>query len=170
MKRRLFASAVVSGLLCWIAFSHVERFEDSFIVVTDRGAYDPIGQVREWTNPLTRDCSSVSAVAPSSAGSRALALALSQAKGQDARLLSASRSGNWYEVEVGFPKLEPAIFLVEARGGKLTVHGAAAWSGSTGPLEPGPVIRKYLARQVPDAPQALPKCFEPTLEQFGHHK
>lgn len=164
--RLLAAAVIVAGIAGMAASRHVDRYEDSLVVITDTAVYDPVGMLQDSINRLTRSCSSVSMVPAGSPQSRAVTLALGRAGLPDAQLLRVARMGDWFEAEVQFPALEPAIFLINERDQKLIVHADSAWSGSTGPLEPGPLIRKYFAAHVPGAPPALLECFEPSLDQF----
>ena len=149
--------------------SHFERYEDSFILAVDSAAYDPVGKVKDLYNRATRDCSTVSPISPQSEDWAAITYALSHMEEPmpaHATLLKVMRSGDWFMVESNFAQLEPAIFLLKRSGSSFKVQPQGVWSGTPAPWTPGPVIRAYLGSKVPDAPYALVRCFDPTLEHF----
>ena len=66
--------------------------------------------------------------------------------------------GDWMLASVRFASLHPALALLrrEAHGWEVVQGGV--WSGSTHPFLPGPFIRHFLERRVPEVPADLLAC------------
>jgi hypothetical protein len=160
--------AVFAAGAVWLQ-SHVERFDDSFVLVLENQPHDVIGMADNWWTHVSRQCSQVHTVPVSSLDWLAVRGVLSdeaQFQYSEATPLTVMRQGAWYMVEVELSALEPAIVLMEHKEGGFDVHDDAAWSGAAGPLMPGPLIRGYFQKHFSEAPDALIDCFEPALEQF----
>lgn len=176
MRRVTLVSLLVAVLAAaGVGLSHLERYEDSVIFVIGDKAYDPLGSARNVYNRVSRDCSSVVEVSRQSKAWREIRDELSQMKDPyptAATPLRIMRMGSWTIAESEFADLEPAIFVLsqeqEQGLGKLHIHREGTWSGTTAPLKPGPIIRAYMRKQIPTAPEALIRCFEPTLGHFSN--
>lgn len=170
MRNRILLISILA-LVLGLAFvlSHVERYEGSFIFVTQEKIYDPIGRVSDIYNQVTRNCSSVVTVPPDSQDWHSIQTVLShlaEPKETPATPLVTMRDGDWFMVESNFSDLEPAIFLIEKHGQKLSVQSQAVWSGTPSPWLAGPAIRDFVQTKAPQAPANLIRCFQPTLEHF----
>lgn len=178
MRRVTLVSLLVVVLAAaGVGLSHFERYENAVIFVTGDQAYDPLGAASNLYNRVSRDCSAVVEVPRQSKEWREIQAELSHM--QDpyptaATPLRIMRSGSWVIAESEFADFEPAIFVLsqeqeQGQGlGKLHIHREGTWSGTTAPLKPGPIIRAYLRSQIPTAPEALIRCFEPTLGHFSN--
>ena len=172
MRIRIFlVTALVLVLGLAYVLSHVERYEESVIFVTQENVYDPIGRVRDIYNQATRDCSSVVVVSPGSPDWISIQNVLShlpEPNETPATLLVTMREGDWFMVESNFSDLEPAIFLIEKHEQTFTVMDQAVWSGTASPLRAGPEIRSFMQMNAPQAPANLIRCFQPTLKHFAY--
>lgn len=182
MRRITLVSLLVAVLaVAGVGLSHLERYEDTVIFVAGDKAYDPLGSARNVYNRVSRDCSAVVEVPRQSKAWREIRDELSHMKDPyptAATPLRIMRLGSWTIAESEFADLEPAIFVLsqeqdQDRGpgqglGKLHIHTEGTWSGTTAPLKPGPIIRAYMRSQIPTAPEALIRCFEPTLGHFSN--
>lgn len=171
--RRSAIVAIVITIVAAAAYglSHFEKYEHSVIFVTSSTVYDPFGNVKNFYNRISRDCSAVVEVQRQSKEWLEIKTELSHMKEPyptEATPLRVMRQGSWYMVESEFSALEPAIFLLSQNEGKLQIHVQGIWSGTPAPWTPGPIIRKYMQSKVPTAPKALIGCFEPTLEHFSN--
>lgn len=178
MRRITLISLLVAVLaVAGVGLSHFEKYEDDVIFVAGDQAYDPLGVARNLYNRVSRDCSAVVEVPRQSKEGLEIQAELSHMKDPyptAATPLRIMRLGSWVIVESEFADLEPAIFVLSREQdqrlgqGKLHIHKEGTWSGTTAPLKPGPIIRAYMQRQIPMAPEALIRCFEPTLGHFSN--
>lgn len=161
--------SIVLAAGVWFAYTHVERYENSYILVTAKHVYDPLGHIKDLFNRLSRDCSHVIVVAPLSQDWLAIRKELSHLKElyeTEATPLRIMQEGTWFLAKAEFAALEPAIFALNYEGHTLQVRTNGVWSGAAGPWVPGPLIREYIQSHVPSVPHSLVQCFEPTLEHF----
>ena len=163
----LIAVAAAAGY----GLSHFEKYEHSVIFVTSSAAYDPLGNVQNLYNRMSRNCSAVVEVQRQSTEWLEIQSELSQMKEPyptEANPLRVMRLGPWYMAESEFVDLEPALFLLSRNEGKLHIHMQGTWSGTAAPLTPGPIIREYMQSKIPTAPKELINCFDPTLGHFSY--
>jgi hypothetical protein len=169
---RLRVSAIflaIFGIMLAVGVTHVERFDTSYLVVTQDSVYDFIGMAREKWNSMTRDCDDVALDSGTSDKSKAienyLNLGLVQSSGRVTVLTTAAQL-DWYLVEVEFESLEPALLLLRYEQGKYVWFKDATWSGNPGPWVAGPIIREFIGTKVPSTPKQLLQCFKPRLSHF----
>jgi hypothetical protein len=158
----LAITAVLVGL------SHVQWLptDNGHLLAIDGRAVDVHGWLADTANRLQRDCTSVQALNEQDAlyGQALSAVqAYSPPASNSARLKAAWRSGTWLLVEAQFDTLLPSVVLMRDVAGQLQIEPQGIWSGETHPWRAAPLIRNYLAQQVPTVPPALLACFEPQL-------
>jgi hypothetical protein len=158
----LAITAVLVGL------SHVQWLptDNGHLLAIDGRAVDAQGWLADTANRLRHDCSSVQALNQQDAlyGQALSAVqAYSPPASRSARLQAAWRAGPWLLVEAQFETLLPSVVLMRDVAGQLQIEPQGIWSGQTHPWRAAPLIRSYLAQQVPSAPPALLACFEPQL-------
>ena len=164
MKRKtgLWLLVVVATL---VSLSHLEleRADDRWLVRIDGRPADPAGWLSDGFNRLRRDCRAVQPVATDDPRHR-LALRVLQAHSPPDSLSVAIdglwAQGDWMMAVLRFERLQPAVALLHQTGAGWQVAHGGVWSGGTHPWRPGPFVRRYLARQVPDVPASLLACHE----------
>ena len=156
----LAITAVLVGL------SHVQWLptDNGHLLAIDGRAVDVRGWLADTANRLQRDCTSVQALSEQDAAHALAAVrAYSPPASNSARLKAAWRSGPWLLVEAQFDTLLPSVVLMRDVAGQVQIEPQGIWSGETHPWRAAPLIRNYLAQQVPTVPPALLACFEPQL-------
>lgn len=166
MRRRI----VIAGLCTLIAIALLiyltahKGYEGYYWFVGDR-IVDPVGEYREYSNRITRDCSSVTNVKPDS---RDWLLV----QGELRRFFPDSipspwvvlKSGSWFLAESDFSNGEPGILLIESAPGGARLVGA--YGGTAAPYKDAPIIRGYFLKEFPAAPRALIQCYDPVGPPF----
>jgi hypothetical protein len=159
------ASAVVLAvMLVGLPLSHleIEDFDDSWLLRVDGRPVDVAGYLSERYTQLTRHCRHVQALSPSDPLHAQALHAVVQYSPPDslsARIVQASRQGDWVLAQVKFRQLQDAVVLLHASAQGLEIAKGGVWSGTTCPLRPEPLIRRYLQGKVPAAPADLTACF-----------
>ncbi len=162
MKRRsaLLALAIVLVLMS-LSHLEIEQTDDSWLLRVDGRPVDLAGRVAEGLNWLGRDCRQVQSLTPDDARSR-LALQTLQAHSPpdslSASITGLWAQGDWMLAQVRFERLHPALVLLRREAHAWEVVNAGVWSGTAHPFRPGPFIRRYFERRVPDVPTDLLDC------------
>ncbi|MGV0960349.1 MAG: hypothetical protein ACOYB1_10975 [Limnohabitans sp.] len=167
MKRHV-ALSVLALTALWVGLSHLQWMptDNGHLLAIDGRAVDAQGWLADTVNRLQRDCTSVHALNEQDVlFGQALAAvqAYSPPASRSARLQAAWRAGPWLLVEAQFETLLSSVVLLRDVAGQVQIEPLGIWSGQTHPWRAAPLIRAYLARQVPTAPPALLACFEPQL-------
>jgi hypothetical protein len=167
MKRHV-ALPVLALTAALVGLSHLQWMptDNGHLLAIDGRAVDVHGWVADTLNRLQRDCTSVQRLSAQEAVyGQALAAvqAYSPPASRSARLQAAWQSGPWLVVEAQFDSLLPSVVLLRKVAGQVQIEPQGIWSGQTHPWRTAPLIRSYLAQQVPTAPPALLACFEPQL-------
>lgn len=148
-----------------VTLSHLDwvKVDHGHLLVVDGRPLDVQGWLANQINLLRRDCTAVQVLPPQDAN---LALALRGVKefsppaSRTARASAAWASGHWMLIDVAFDDLLPAVVLMQKDGPDWRIAPKGIWSGQTHPWLADPLIRDYLARQVPAAPAPLLACFD----------
>ena len=162
MKYR--ASAVVLAvMLVGLPLSHleVEAFDDSWLLRVDGRPVDVAGYLSERYTQLTRHCRHVQALSPSDPLHAYALRAVVQYSPPDslsARIVQASRQGDWVLAQVKFRQLQDAVVLLQTTAYGPVIAQGGVWSGATHPHRPDPIIRRYLQNRVPAVPANLLAC------------
>lgn len=165
--RRSTALVLLSACLVLVPLSHVEieAMDDTWLLRVDGRAVDVSGQLAGHWNRLMRDCRAIEHV-PENAPLHARALEAvrqySPPDSQSAQLRSLVRRSDWALAELRFSRLPDSVVLLRETPAGLDIEPRSVWSGTTHPLDTGSFIRRYLQKQVPEAPLELTRCFEPT--------
>jgi hypothetical protein len=167
MKRHVALTVLALTALC-VALSHLRWMptDNGHLLAIDGRAVDVQGWLADTSNRLRRDCTAVHTLSEQDvlhAQALAAVRAYSPPASRSARLQAARRAGPWLLVEVQFDDLLPSVVLMRAVAGRLQIEPQGIWIGQTHPWRSAPLIRSYLARQVPSAPPELLACFEPQL-------
>lgn len=167
MKRHVALSMLALTAL-FVGLSHIHWMptDNGQLLAIDGRTVDVRGWVADTLNHLQRDCTTVQSLNKQDAlYDQALAAvqAYSPPASRSARLQAAWRAGSWLLVEAQFEALLPSVVLLRHVAGQVQIEPQVIWSGQTHPWRAAPLIRSYLARQVPAAPHALLACFEPQL-------
>lgn len=167
MKRHV-ALPLLTLTAALVGLSHLQWVptDNGHLLAVDGRPVDVHGWLADTHNRLRRDCVQVQALNEQNtlhAQALAAVQAYSPPASRTARLQAAWQSDAWVLVEVQFDSLLPSVVLLRNVAGQLQIEPHGIWSGQTHPWRAGPLIRAYLAKQVPSAPAALLACFEPQL-------
>lgn len=172
MKRRV-ALPLLGVLTAAVLASHVswQKQDNGWLMDIDGRPVDVLGWLSEQALRLSRDCRDTQRLQLGDAayGPALAALqAYSPPASLSARVGSMWVSGRWMLIEAEFQTLLPAVSLLQLHqsGWQVVPHGV--WSGQTHPWRAAPLIRRYLAKQVPQAPRTLLDCFELQSHALGH--
>jgi len=149
----------------------LESVDDGHVVRWQGRQHDVRGALAAQANAWWRDCSPVQRLHESSDQAQQVLRLIAQHSPPDSsalQLVALLQQGNWLVAELRFERLSPAVVLLQregAQGSSQELSERAIWSGSTEPWRSGPHIRAYLRSRVPQAPQALLACLDPT--SFG---
>lgn len=147
----------------------LESVDDGHVVRWQGRQHDVRGALATQANAWWRNCSPVQRLHESSDQAQQVLRLIAQHSPPDSselELVTLLQQGNWLLAELRFERLSPAVVLLEHLDAKSTEPTERAiWSGSTEPWRSGPHIRAYLRSRVPQAPQALLACLDPT--SFG---
>jgi hypothetical protein len=172
MKRRV-AFSLLLVLAAAILSSHVswQKRDNGWLMDIDGRPVDALGWLKEHALRWSRDCRDIRRLGVDDAA-HAPALATlknySPPASLSARVNSMWSSGGWLLMEAEFDTLLPAVSLLRFDGTAWQVVPHGIWSGQTHPWMAAPLIRRYLADQVPQAPQGLLDCFELQGLALGH--
>lgn len=166
MKRHVAVAALLVTAI-GVTLSHLgwEHTDNGPLLRLDGRPLDVQGWLQDSLNRLRRDCRAVTPLQASDArlaGALAVIQGYSPPASDSGRVKAAWINGDWLLAELAFDDLLPAVVLLQAQGTGWAVAPGGIWSGETHPWRAAPLIRAYLARQVPAAPAALLACFEPS--------
>ena len=166
MKPRVAVAALMVTALC-VTLSHFEwqQSDNGHLLVVDGRPVDAQGWLSDQVNRMRRDCSQVTRLQVQDERLAAAMWALktySPPASQTARISAAWTTDQWLLVEAAFDDLLPAVVLMTRVDTRWAIAPQGIWSGQTHPWMAAPLIRDYLARQVPAAPGHLLACFDPT--------
>lgn len=150
--------AVIVGTLIGGYVLYAERVDDGFILDLGNHVYDPVGEIKDISNRLVRNCGDVTKVPLASSEARAITDHLRSQRLGEPSIYSMIKTQKWLIVESGFTRSEPAIYVLQELEHGYITH--SEWSGTAAPFNDGPVIREYFRTNVPDAPSSLIRCFE----------
>jgi hypothetical protein len=163
--RRATVSAILILLIAGLALSY-QQVDDGFILSWGDHFIDPVGDVKDASNRLFRSCSEVSRVRQDSSTWNSISRQLSRAVDRNQitpRIIMTQ--GDWILTEADVPDAEPAIFLLlKSQTGAVT---KATYGGTAAPFNEAAAIRDFFVEEVPDAPDALIKCYEPVGPPFA---
>jgi hypothetical protein len=150
---------------------HVEwtKSDNGSLLVVDHQEIDFFGIVHHQWNRITRNCHSVTRLAPIQEKyqiAQSLIEDYSPPHSMSAKITSASSADAWTLVEVEFTDLLPAVVLIHAKGNQSFIVPHAVWSGYTKPWKSAPLIRKYILKNGNGVPPALLDCFDPQSQSF----
>ena len=110
--RRATISVGLILLIAGLASSY-QQVDDGFILSWGNHFIDPVGDYKEASNRLFRDCSEISSVRQDSSEWNSISRQLSRAVDRNQitprKILT---QGDWILAEADFPDAEPAIFLL----------------------------------------------------------
>lgn len=165
--RRSTALVLLSACLVLVPLSHVqiEPMDDTWLLRIDGRPVDVSGRMAGHWNRLVRNCQAISHVPPNDPlHARALQAVrqYSPPDSQSGQLRSLVRSSDWALAELQFSQLPNTVALLRETPAGLAIEPRSVWSGTTHPFDTGHFVRRYLQKQVPEAPLELIRCFEPT--------
>ena len=163
--RRTIVSTFLILLIAVLASSY-EQVDEGFILSWGDHVIDPVGDVKDASNRLFRDCSEISSVRQGSSAWNTISGQLSKLAERNQIIpRKILTQGDWILAEADFPDAEPAIFLLlKSQTGVVT---KAAYGGTAAPFNEVAAIRDFFVKEVPDAPDALIKCYEPVGPPFA---
>lgn len=166
-RRALMGIAMLAvATIAVVAACFVERFEDSYLIVTKTRVYDFIGPLQNVFNRATRTCGRVKSVDRATPEWQLIGDHLTHLQNLSKPLpRQILEQGGWYLVESEFESNEAAVLLLGPQGASLAV--ISLWSGSAAPFSERAAIRDYLFKSAPQAPGSLVRCFEPTVAPFN---
>ena len=164
MNKRVVASIVLIATTA-ILSTHLglEVLDNRPLVTIDDVRVDLVGHMLDKFNTLTRDCAKTQVVLPQDTLHRQVRTfieAYSAPASSDPNILKLRTQKNWILAEVEFAQLQTAVVLLDGATLNQADNQIWVWSGPTAPWLPGPFIREWLAKHVPDAPRALIDCFD----------
>jgi len=159
MRSLLIAITIILSALLAVYFAFAERIgDDGFILNIGNRVYDPVGEVKDLSNRLVRNCREVEKVPRTSSEARAITDYLRSLQLGEPNLYSVIKFKSWFIVESGFTNSEQAIYMLQEVEHKYTTR--SEWGGTAAPFNDGPVIRGYFSDSVPGAPEQLIRCYE----------
>ena len=165
MKRHVAATVLAITALGVIdVHVDVNAQDGRYMVLWQGKKHDVIGKLADRTNAIVRDCSAVKRLDnanPKAQQALALIAQYSPPDSEQVRLVGLLEQGPWLVAELTFARLNPAVVVLHLDSAGMSLPERAIWSGSTEPWKPGPLIRRHLRAQVPQAPQALLDCLDP---------
>ena len=170
--RKKVAAPLLALVLIGLVLTHVQLqpTDQGTIVSIDGREVDVLGTLNNQWNTQTRNCKHVTKLndeVSAFAQAKSLIQSYSPPNSQSAKIASAWSADAWMLVEVEFDALLPAVVTLKQAHGQWSVVPNAIWSGHTHPWVAAPLIRNYLAKQAPDMPSDLLKCFTPQSKSFG---
>ncbi len=164
--KRPAALTLLLACLVLVPLSHLElrAADDSWLLVVDGRPVDVRGQAAEHWNRWRRDCGRIEPLMAGDAVHAEVLQALRRYSPPDshsAQLRQLLRSSDWAMAEVHFGLLQSAVVLLHLGPGGWRVLPQGIWSGTTHPYRYAPFVRRYLQRQVPEAPAPLVQCLDP---------
>jgi hypothetical protein len=154
-----------------VAASHIgwTTRDNGTLMVLDGREIDVAGIAADQWMHMTRNCNGVVRLKPADDNYQLavkLISAYSPPHSTSVRLAGVWAKDQWLVAEAEFTDLLPAVVLIDATGVRARIVSNAVWSGYTKPWKAAPFIRDYLARQVPDLPLPLTRCFDPQSLSF----
>lgn len=166
--RKAAARVVLIGLSLAVvttALLITEKVDNGYIIMIGGTILDPVGEIREAANRVTRDCSQVSKIEPNTDAWLNLQRQLeAMVPESTAAPRIALRAKSWVLVEADFSNNEPGISLLEDTDQGF--REVASYGGTAAPFRDGPIIRDYLIHQAPSAPLVLIQCYDPVGAPF----
>lgn len=171
MRKKRFWLLVLGLVSVGLVFSHVRwiQLDGRHLLEIDGRKVDLLGEVKDQLTALTRNCSAVTRLAsdhPDHQSAATVIRAYSLPHSATGQVISAWSSAGWLLIETEFTDLLPAVVTLNKQHHGLQIVPRAVWSGSIHPWKAAPLIREYIARQVPDIPPDLLSCFEPQSQYF----
>ena len=152
--------------LVLLTAAFVRPYEGSWLIVTHDHVYDFVGPVRVAYTRLTRECSPVARLSPSSPAWQLVRARLGEIGSHSpATPRQVLQVGSWYIAYSEFELSEPGVVLFEQTSAGMTDR--AEWSGSAAPFRDEPAMWQYLRKSAPQAPRALIECFELSASNAG---
>ena len=159
----LVVLAVVASHIGWTAR------DNGTLMVLDGREIDIGGIASDQWTQMTRSCQGVVRLQPADETyqiTQRLISEYSPPHSASVRIAGVWAMDKWVVAEAEFAELLPAVVLLDFSGIEPKIISNAVWSGYTKPWKAAPFIRDYLARQVPDLPLPLTRCFDPQSLSF----